>query len=64
LRAAYSSSLIAYLKGDISPDTDAVNGALAARDLALPPPLLVELLSVRDGDFRHFAHGCGLKLAL
>ncbi len=123
--AADSRSLIAYLQGEIGPDTDAIDAALAARDLALPPPVLVELLSVpardpvysamlgratlislmpgywfraretrllvrskglkakladtliaqccidagatliaRDGDFRHFAHWCGLKLAL
>jgi len=50
LIAADSSSVIAYLQGEISPDTDAIDEALAAQEFALPPPVLVELLSMSAGD--------------
>jgi hypothetical protein len=44
LIAADASSLIAYFEGEIAPDTDAIAEALEARELALPPPVLVELI--------------------
>jgi predicted nucleic acid-binding protein len=44
LIAADASSLIAYLEGDIEPDTDAIAEAFHSQELALPPPVLVELL--------------------
>ncbi|MGH6956593.1 MAG: PIN domain-containing protein [Caulobacteraceae bacterium] len=123
--AADTSSLIAYFGGERAADTDMIAGALEALELALPPPVLVELIGgdrepgaydqialhatllplkegywlrarearrlilskglparaidsltaqccldadvaliTRDGDFRHFARCCGLKLAL
>ena len=46
--AADSSSLIAYLGGQQAPDTDAIDIALAANDLYLPPPVIVELLGGGD----------------
>ena len=53
--AADSSSLIAYLEGEIRPDTDAIDEALAAQELVLPPPVLVELLSTSSGDAAYSA---------
>jgi predicted nucleic acid-binding protein len=50
LIAADSSSVIAYLQGEFSHDTDAIDRALAAQAFALPPPVLVELLSMSSGD--------------
>jgi len=44
LIAADASSLIAYLEGDIAPDTDAIDEAFQSLELVLPPPVLVELL--------------------
>jgi len=44
LIAADSSSLIAFLEGEIAPDTDAIAEAFAALELYLPPPVIVELL--------------------
>jgi predicted nucleic acid-binding protein len=55
LIAADSSSLIAYLEGEIRPDTDAIDEALAAQELVLPPPVLVELLSTSSGDAAYSA---------
>jgi hypothetical protein len=40
-----SSSFIAYLDGDIGPDVEATEVALAHRQAALPPAALTELLS-------------------
>ncbi len=48
--ATDSSSLIAYFDGAIRPDTNAIDEALAARELVLPPPVLVELLSLASND--------------
>lgn len=42
--AADASSLIAYFDGEIAPDTDAIAEAFEARELILPPPVLVELI--------------------
>ncbi len=42
--AADSSSLIAYLDGEIAEDTEAIADAFAALDFILPPPVLVELM--------------------
>jgi predicted nucleic acid-binding protein len=44
LIATDASSLIAYFDGEVAPDTDAVAAALEARELVLPPPVLVELI--------------------
>lgn len=43
--AVDSSSLIDWLDGLRRPDTDAIDAALAAGLLRLPPPVLVEVLS-------------------
>ena len=46
--SADSSSLIAYLEGQITPDTDAIADALQAVELVLAPPVLVELMGKAD----------------
>ena len=42
--AADSSSLIPYLEGEITPDTDAIAEAFANQELYLPPAVLVEFV--------------------
>jgi predicted nucleic acid-binding protein len=44
LISADSSSLIAYLEGQTTPDTDAIADALQVVELVLAPPVLVELM--------------------
>jgi predicted nucleic acid-binding protein len=53
LIAADASSLIAYLDGESARDTVAINGALEAAELVLPPPVLIELLG-RDATARAY----------
>jgi predicted nucleic acid-binding protein len=43
--AADTSSMIAFLQGDAGEDVDLVQSALDHQQLALPPPVLTELLS-------------------
>jgi predicted nucleic acid-binding protein len=44
LIAADASSLIAFFEGEIAQDTDAIAAAFDGLELALPPPVLVELI--------------------
>jgi predicted nucleic acid-binding protein len=48
LISADSSSLIAYLQGEIASDTDAIADALQAVELVLAPAVLVELIGKSD----------------
>jgi predicted nucleic acid-binding protein len=43
--AADTSSMIAFLQGDPGEDADLIQSALEHQQLALPPPVLAELLS-------------------
>jgi predicted nucleic acid-binding protein len=44
LIAADASSLIAYFEGQVRPDTEAIDTAMAAFELVLPPPVVPELI--------------------
>ena len=46
--AADTSSVVAYLSGEAGADVDRIEAAIAAGDLALPPPVVSELLSKPD----------------
>ena len=43
--AADTSSFVAYFSGEAGPDVDQLGQAIAAGSLALPPPVLTELLT-------------------
>jgi predicted nucleic acid-binding protein len=50
LIAADTSSVIAWLAGAEGRDVDAIDGALRAADLVLPPPVVSELLAKPGAD--------------
>jgi predicted nucleic acid-binding protein len=48
LIAADTSSLVAFLSGEAGSDVEAIDRAMASKALALPPPVVTELLSKPD----------------